>query len=95
MQIDDKMLDKLEKLSAFKIPEENREEFKSQLGNIVDFVEVLNELDLDNVEAAVSTINGGTPFREDTPVTGDVIDIILQNAPKKEDRYFEVPKIIE
>ncbi|AII15025.1 Glu-tRNA(Gln) amidotransferase, subunit C [Campylobacter iguaniorum] len=95
MQIDDKMLDKLEKLSAFKIPEGNREEFKSQLGNIVDFVEVLNELDLDNVEAAVSTISGGTPFREDTPVAGDVIDIILQNAPKKEDRYFEVPKIIE
>ncbi len=41
MQIDDKMLEKLEKLSALKIPDHNREEFKSQLGKIVDFVDFL------------------------------------------------------
>lgn len=95
MQIDDKMLEKLEKLSAFTIPEQNRNEFKEQLGKIVDFVEVLNELNLDNIEATISTISGGTPFREDIPNESDVIDTILKFAPKKEDRYFEVPKIIE
>lgn len=95
MQIDDKMLEELEKLSAFTIPEQNRNEFKEQLGKIVDFVEVLNELNLDDIEATISTISGGTPFREDIPNESGVIDTILKFAPKKEDRYFEVPKIIE
>ncbi|AJB45719.1 Asp-tRNA(Asn)/Glu-tRNA(Gln) amidotransferase subunit GatC [Campylobacter fetus] len=95
MQIDDKMLEKLEKLSALKIPDHNREEFKSQLGKIVDFVDILNELDLGDIEATVSTIGGGTPFREDISKEGDVIDGILAHAPKKQNRYFEVPKIIE
>ena len=31
MYIDDKMLEKLEKLSALKIPDDKREEFKEQL----------------------------------------------------------------
>lgn len=95
MQIDDKMLEKLEKLSALKIPDDKREEFKGQLSKIVDFVDVLNELNLDGIEAAVSTVSGGTPLRDDEPHKSDVIDIILQNAPQKQGKSFEVPKIIE
>ena len=37
MVIDDTLLNKLEKLSALQIPEEKREEFKKQLGEIVNF----------------------------------------------------------
>ena len=95
MQIDDKMLEKLEKLSALKIPDDKREEFKGQLSKIVDFVDVLNELNLDGIEAAVRTVSGGTPLRDDEPRKSDVIDIILQNAPQKQGKSFEVPKIIE
>ena len=40
MIIDDALLSKLERLSALKIPDEKREEFKGQLNNIVDFVEI-------------------------------------------------------
>lgn len=95
MQIDDKMLDKLEHLSALHIDESKREEFKTQLGKIVDFVEILNELNLDSVEATVSTISGSTPFREDIAVKKTVAQDILKHAPKSQDGYFEVSKIIE
>ncbi|MCI5539426.1 Asp-tRNA(Asn)/Glu-tRNA(Gln) amidotransferase subunit GatC [Campylobacter lanienae] len=95
MYIDDKMLEKLEKLSALKIPDDKREEFKDQLSKIVDFVKVLNELNLDNLEATISPVSGGTLLRDDEPVKSDVIDIILENAPQKQGRSFEVPKIIE
>ena len=89
------MLEKLEKLSALKIPDDKREEFKEQLSKIVDFVEVLNELNLDNLEATISPVSGGVLLRDDEPVKSDVIDIILENAPQKQGRSFEVPKIIE
>lgn len=95
MQIDDKMLDKLEHLSALQVDENKREEFKKQLSEIANFVEILNELDLHGVSATVSTIDAMTPFREDVPRKSDVIGGILENAPKIENNFFEVAKIIE
>ena len=56
MIIDDALLSKLERLSALKIPDEKREEFKGQLNNIVDFVEILNELSLEGGEVAITTL---------------------------------------
>ena len=42
MQIDDTLLNKLEKLSALQINDEKRDEIKKQLSEIVSFVDVLN-----------------------------------------------------
>ncbi|MBE9818061.1 aspartyl/glutamyl-tRNA(Asn/Gln) amidotransferase subunit C [Campylobacter concisus] len=95
MQIDDTLLNKLEKLSALQISDEKREEVKKQLSEIVSFVDILNELDLSSDEAVVSSIKGGTPLREDEPRPSDVIDTILKYAPSREGHFFAVPKIIE
>ena len=95
MIIDDALLSKLERLSALKIPDEKREEFKGQLNNIVDFVEVLNELNLEGGEVAITTLKGGIPFRKDIPRKSDVSANILKHAPQSEGNYFVVPKIID
>ncbi|MGP1359916.1 Asp-tRNA(Asn)/Glu-tRNA(Gln) amidotransferase subunit GatC [Campylobacter sp.] len=95
MQIDDALLNKLEKLSALQISDEKREEIKKQLSEIVSFVDVLSELDLSGEEAVVSSIKGGTPLREDEPRLSDVVDTILKHAPLREGHFFAVPKIIE
>ena len=95
MIIDDALLSKLERLSALKIPDEKREEFKGQLNNIVDFVEVLNELNLEGGEVAITTLKGGTSFRKDIPRKSDVSANILKHAPQSEGNYFVVPKIID
>lgn len=95
MVIDDGLLSKLEKLSSLKINDEKRDEIKKQLSEIVNFVEVLNELDLSSDEAVVSAIAGGTPLREDEPRQSDVVSGILAHAPAREGQFFAVPKIIE
>ncbi len=96
MQIDDKLLKKLEKLSSLEIAEDKRGSMINALSEIVEFVENLNELDLDNQEATFTTLKGGTPLREDIPsVEPKVIKTILKNAPKSENNSFVVPKIIE
>lgn len=56
MQIDEKLLSKLEKLSALQIEEEKRSEVICELSEIVNFVEKLNELDLSSSEVTISTI---------------------------------------
>lgn len=95
MQIDEKLLSKLEKLSALHIQEEKRSEVIQELSEIVNFVDKLNELDLGSLEVTVSTIKGGTPLRNDDIDGSDVIDGVLKCAPKSDDRFFIVPKIIE
>lgn len=95
MTITDQMLNKLEKLTALKVPNERREEFKKELSEIVGFVEILDELDLDGLDAEVSTIKQSTRLREDEPHKSEVIKDILKHAPKTYETYFEVPKIIE
>jgi aspartyl-tRNA(Asn)/glutamyl-tRNA(Gln) amidotransferase subunit C len=93
MKIDDKLLAKLEKLSMIKV--ENRDEMISDLNQIVEFVEILQEVNTDNVDATFNVLNAATPMREDIPVNNDSIKTILEHAPKTEGNYFIVPKIIE
>ena len=96
MKLDDKLLQKLEKLSSLKIEDSKREESIKEISKIVDFVENLNQLDLSDKDASFSTIEGGTPFREDTPSNDpSIIKSILEHAPQSEDGFFIVPKIIE
>ncbi len=96
MKIDDALLAKLEKLSMITIAEEKRAQMVNEIGEIVDFVENLNELDLENEEPSFSTIGGGTPFREDKPRNDPkIIEEVLKHAPDSKGGFFVVPKIIE
>lgn len=96
MKIDNDLLVKLEKLSSLEIDPSKREAMINELSQIVDFVENLNELDLDNEEASFTTVEGGTPMREDIPSNDPkIIKKILEDAPNSEDGFFVVPKIIE
>ena len=96
MTVDDKLIAKLAKLSSLEIDDSRKEKLKSELGDIINFVENLNEIDVSNIEATFSTIEGGTPLREDVSKQDlELSNHILRHAPKSEDGYFIVPKIIE
>ena len=93
MKIDEKLLAKIEKLSMLKA--DNKEKMLDDLNKIVEFVEILQEVDTSNIEATFNVLNAVTPLREDLPKQSDVIKTILENAPKADNNYFIVPKIIE
>lgn len=95
MNIDESLLSKLEKLSSLKISEENRANVMSELSDIVQFVEVLNELDLSHDKAISSAVSGSTTLRDDIAKPSHVIDEILEHAPASNGHFFVVPKIIE
>ena len=94
--MDSAVLEKLEKLSHLKISEEKREEVLKQLSEILEYVESLNELDTEALESYFSTLEGGTPMREDRPGNDpEVPRTILEHAPESRDDFFIVPAIIE
>ncbi len=96
MQIDHTVLSKLEKLSHLRIDDSKKEEVMGQLTEILGYIDNLNELDTDTLSASFSTLEGGTPLREDIPrePTGIAADI-LSHAPESQDDFFIVPAIIE
>lgn len=54
----------------------------------MNFVEKLNELDLDSQEITVSTIKGGAPLRIDEIRNSNVIDEVLDCAPKNKNIFL-------
>jgi aspartyl-tRNA(Asn)/glutamyl-tRNA(Gln) amidotransferase subunit C len=96
VSIDQQTLSKLEKLSHLRIAEEKREEVLQQLSEILAYVENLSELDTEGLDSYFSTLEGGTPMREDIPGNDpEVPRIILDHAPESRDDYFIVPAIID
>jgi aspartyl-tRNA(Asn)/glutamyl-tRNA(Gln) amidotransferase subunit C len=96
MTVDDTLIAKLSKLSSLEVDDSKKEKLKAELGDIINFVENLNEIDVSGIEATFSTIEGGTPLREDIAKQDlELSKHILEHAPKSEDGYFIVPKIIE
>jgi aspartyl-tRNA(Asn)/glutamyl-tRNA(Gln) amidotransferase subunit C len=96
VQIDNTILEKLERLSHLHISDDKKEEVMSQLSEIVAFVDNLAELDTSGLSASFSTLDGGTTLREDEP-SGDIniSKDIIKNAPLIDDDFFVVPAIIE
>lgn len=96
MKIDNTVLAKLEKLSHLRIDESKKEEVIQQLSGILSYVDNLNELDTTALDASFSTLEGGTPLREDTArQPDDIAKDILTHAPESQDDFFIVPAIIE
>ena len=96
MQIDNTVLEKLEKLSHLHIDTSKKEEVMEQLTDILGYIDNLNELDTESLSASFSTLEGGTPLREDIPrQSNNIAKDILSNAPQGSDDYFIVPAIIE
>ena len=96
MKVDITTLEKLEKLSHLYIDDDKKDEILSQLSDILEYIDSLNELDTAHLDSYFSTLDGGTPMREDIPSNDpEVPKIILENAPESRDDFFIVPAIIE
>ena len=95
MKIDKNTTLKIAKLSRLRIEENEIEELSSQLSSILEWVEQLNEINTNNVEALSNVSMAKLPLRQDKENNEDKSKDILKNAPEKLENYFVVPKVIE
>jgi len=82
-------------LARLEFKEEELEKFTEQLGNILEYIEQLSELNTDNVEPTSHVLDISTPLREDKVVEWLNTEEVLKNAPESEDNFFVVPQVIE
>ncbi|GAA8458693.1 Asp-tRNA(Asn)/Glu-tRNA(Gln) amidotransferase subunit GatC [Helicobacter pylori] len=93
MQIDDTLLQRLEKLSMLEIKDEHKESVKGHLAEVLGFVENIFALETSTLKTDTKLY---TPLREDEPKSqpNTAKEILSQNK-HSQDHYFVVPKIIE
>jgi len=70
------------------------ESFAEQIGNILEYVDALGEVDTEGIRPTTHAIWRTNAFREDR--VGDHLerDSALANAPREEDGSFIVPKVV-
>ncbi len=95
MAINTAVLDHIAHLARLVIREEEKEGLAQELSGILEWVEALNEVDVEGTEPMVSPLDGLAPLREDRVDDGDKRSHILSNAPHTQEGYFVVPKVIE
>lgn len=96
MSIDENTVRKVAKLARLALPEERVAAMAAELNGIMAWIEQLNEVDVAGIEPMTSAVEGlSLPMREDVVEAGDEPDKVLRNAPKAEDGFFVVPKVVE
>lgn len=82
-------------LAQLTLDDEAKRRLLKEMGDLLAYVDKLNELDTDGIEPMMHVLDISNVFREDV-VTGSLDrDAALRNAPKTDGAYFLVPRILD
>ena len=94
-RISDETIEYVGILAKLELSQEEKEQAKSDMGRMLDYIDKLNELNTEGVEPMSHIFPIHNVFREDIVTNGDDRQNILANAPEKRDGAFQVPKTVE
>jgi len=95
MSVDAKTVQRIAHLARIAVADDEVERLKGELNAILAFIEQLSEVDVEGVEPMTSVTPMVMKKREDTVTEGEIPDLIVKNAPAREDHFFVVPKVVE
>jgi aspartyl-tRNA(Asn)/glutamyl-tRNA(Gln) amidotransferase subunit C len=95
MQVDDNTVKRIARLARLRISDAEAGALKGELNGILTWVEQLNEVDTTGVEPMTRVVPIELPQRADVVTDGNIADDIVRNAPRAEDHFFVVPKVVE
>lgn len=95
MQITPDLIKYLESLARITLSEDEEKKMGSELQDILTYIDMLNELDTDGVEAMSHCFPVTNVMREDVVGESMTADEIVANAPESQDGCFVVPKTVE
>jgi aspartyl-tRNA(Asn)/glutamyl-tRNA(Gln) amidotransferase subunit C len=93
-RISDETIEYVSILAKLELSEGEREQAKKDMGDMLDYIDKLNELDTDGVEPLSHIFQMGNVFREDVVRNGDQRERVLVNAPAQKNGSFRVPKTV-
>ncbi|MBX7153472.1 MAG: Asp-tRNA(Asn)/Glu-tRNA(Gln) amidotransferase subunit GatC [Bacteriodetes bacterium] len=81
-------------LAKLKFNENEIEEFAGQFQNILGYISEIEKLDLEGIEPLTHITQTENVFRDDVVTPSLTQEEALANAPKRNESFFKVPKVI-
>jgi len=95
MSIDIDTARRVAHLARIAVKEEDLPALAGELSAVLDFMEQLNEVDVEGVEPMTSVTPMRLKRRQDVVTEGGMPERILSNAPDAREGFFAVPKVVE
>ena len=93
--ISDETIEYVGILAKLELSDEEKEQAKKDMANMLDYIDTLNELDTSGVEPMSHVFPLNNVCREDVVTNGDDREEILANAPEAKEGAFVVPKTFD
>lgn len=94
MSISRKEVLHIAKLARLSLSEAEISLYTHQLGDILNYIQKLNELDIDDVEPMKHVLDMVNVLREDKNCSSLSREDVLENAPEHDGVYFKVPRVL-
>ncbi len=95
MKVDEATVHRIARLARIKVTDEEARGLEKELTGILDWVKMLDEVDTRQVEPMTRVVPIELRQRADQVTDGEIADEVTRNAPKVEDHFFVVPKVVE
>lgn len=82
-------------LAKLEVTDGERERIRGDMEKMLDYIDLLEELDTEGEEPAFHLFPVENVFREDVVTNGDGQEGTLRNAPEERSRMFVVPRTVE
>jgi aspartyl-tRNA(Asn)/glutamyl-tRNA(Gln) amidotransferase subunit C len=94
--VDKKEIERIANLARLKLKEEEIEGFSKDLSSVIDYIDMLNEVDVKGVEPLSHVHDIKNVMREDIRAnqSQEVIDKLIEAAPDKESDSIKVKSIL-
>lgn len=90
--ISDETIEYVGILAKLELSDREKEQAKSDMGRMLDYIDKLGELDTTDVEPMSHVFPVQNVFREDVVINGNDREHMLSNAPQEKDGMFMVPR---
>ena len=94
MQIEDKDVLHIAKLARLKLADNELENYKKNLQEILDFADTINHVNTDDIGETIGINENYNVFRKDEIKIFEDNQGLLQNAPTQDQNMFKIPKVI-
>lgn len=88
-------VDHLAELCRIELSEEEKKVFTQQLDTLLEYLQQLNEVNVDHTAPTLHPTEHNNPLREDIPGENLPVEAVLRNAPVSKSNQIVVPRIVE
>ncbi|MEJ2271880.1 MAG: Asp-tRNA(Asn)/Glu-tRNA(Gln) amidotransferase subunit GatC [Candidatus Bathyarchaeota archaeon] len=81
-------------LAHVEISDKEKILFTNQFNDILDYFKKIDSIDTEGINPTYHVLDINNVTRKDEPDVSLTIEEALQNAPKKEKRFFKAPRIV-